>query len=141
MACEVSYFAMAIYDALVRLRDIGLHLLPRSHTSLQERYIGIGLVDYWLMVLQAVFANIFDDAPPKLSIYAFLRSCALKTIERAMGRTSCHCRLDPSSHFPYHFFSLPVGAQRESTMACLSTRLSFCLDSQWARSCKASATV
>lgn len=64
-------FRNGYYDALVRLRDIGPHLLPGSNTPLQERYTGIGPVDYWLTVLQAVFANIFDGTAPKLSIYAF----------------------------------------------------------------------
>ena len=64
-------FRNGYYDALVRLRDIGPHLLPGSSTPLQERYTGIGSVDYWLTVLQAVFANIFDGSAPKLSIYAF----------------------------------------------------------------------
>ncbi len=64
-------FRNGYYDALVRLRDIGAHLLPGSNTPLQEHYIGVGPIDYWLTVLQAVFANIFDGSAPQLSIYAF----------------------------------------------------------------------
>ena len=64
-------FRNGYYDALVQLRDIGPHLLPGSNIPLREHYIGIGPLDYWLTVLQAVFANIFDGTAPKLSIYAF----------------------------------------------------------------------
>lgn len=82
-------FRNGYYDALVRLRDIGPHLLPGSDTPLQERYTGIGPVDYWLTVLQAVFANIFDGSAPKLSIYAFYFAGQLVPVITVMYIESC----------------------------------------------------
>lgn len=82
-------FRNGYYDALVRLRDIGPHNLPGSDTPLQERYTGIGPVDYWLTVLQAVFANIFDGSAPKLSIYAFHFAGQLIPVITVMCIESC----------------------------------------------------
>ena len=72
-----------------RLRDIGPHLRPGSDTPLQERYTGIGPVDYWLTVLEAVFANIFDGSAPKLSIYAFHFAGQLIPVITVMCIESC----------------------------------------------------
>lgn len=82
-------FRNGYYDDLVRLRDIGPHLLPGSNTPLQERYTGVGPVDYWLTVLQAVFANIFDGSAPKLSIYAFYFAGQLVPVITVMCIESC----------------------------------------------------
>ena len=59
------------YDAMVHIRDVGPHLLPGSDTPIQEEYTGLGVLDYWLMVLQTVFANVTDGSAPELSLYAF----------------------------------------------------------------------
>lgn len=59
------------YDALVYLRDYGPHLLPGSDTPLQQQYTGIGLLDYWLTVLQCVLANVTDGSALHLSLYSF----------------------------------------------------------------------
>lgn len=59
------------YDALVYIRDVGPHILPGSNTPIQEEYTGLGLLDYWLTVLQTVFANVTDGTAPHLSLYAF----------------------------------------------------------------------
>ena len=82
-------FRNGYYDALVRLRDIGPHLLPGSDTPLQEQYIGIGPVDYWLTVLQAVFANIFDGSAPELSMYAFYFAGQLGAVITVLCVESC----------------------------------------------------
>ena len=59
------------YDALVYIRDVGPHLLPGSDTPIQETYTGIAALDYWLTVLQTVFANVTDGSAPQLSLFAF----------------------------------------------------------------------
>ena len=78
LLCAAAYdsvwgfiFRNGYYDALVRLREFGPHVLPGSNTPLQQHYTGLGLLDYWLTVLQAVFANVTDGSAPKLSLYAF----------------------------------------------------------------------
>jgi hypothetical protein len=64
-------FRNGYYAALVHLRDFGPHLLPGSDTPIQQHYTGLGLLDYWLTVLQCVFANVTDGTAPHLSLFAF----------------------------------------------------------------------
>lgn len=53
------------------LRDHGPHLLPGSNIPLLQKYTGISHVDYFLTVLQCVFANVTDGSAPHLSLLAF----------------------------------------------------------------------
>ena len=59
------------YDALIRLRDYGPHLLPGSDIPILTRFTGIGPLDKVLTLAGVMFANITDGSTPQLSLYAF----------------------------------------------------------------------
>ena len=59
------------YDALIRLRDHGPHLLPGSDIPILTRFTGIGPLDKVLTLAGVMFANITDGSTPQLSLYAF----------------------------------------------------------------------
>ena len=82
-------FRNGYHDALARLRDYGPHVLPGSDITLRQHYTGIRPIDYWLTVLQCVFANIFDGSAPELSIYAFHFAGQLVPVVAIMAIESC----------------------------------------------------
>jgi hypothetical protein len=59
------------YAAMVKLRDDGPRFLPGSDNPVQMKYVGIYAIDYWLIVLNCVFANIVDGSQLHLSLYFF----------------------------------------------------------------------
>ena len=64
-------FRNGYYKALTHLRDHGPYVLPGSDTPIQRHYTGVGLLDYWLTVMQCVLANVTDGSAPHLSLFAF----------------------------------------------------------------------
>ena len=59
------------YNALIRLRDHGPHLLPGSDIPILTKFTGIGPLDKVLTLAGVMFANITDGSTPQLSLYAF----------------------------------------------------------------------
>ncbi|PGH00927.1 hypothetical protein AJ80_09089 [Polytolypa hystricis UAMH7299] len=58
-------------EALIRLRDVGPHVLPGSNNPILKRYTLIPPLDKLLTLATVMFANITDGSTPQSSLYAF----------------------------------------------------------------------
>ena len=58
-------------NALIRIYDVGPHILPGSDIPILTKFTGINPLDKALTLAGVMFANISDGSAPQLSLYAF----------------------------------------------------------------------
>ena len=58
-------------DALIRLRDVGPHVLPGSNTPILTTFTGLRPLDKVLTLAGVMFANVTDGSSLQSSLYGF----------------------------------------------------------------------
>ena len=67
----VAVYRNGYIDALIRLRDVGPHVLPGSDIPILTKFTGIRPLDKVLTLAGVMFANVTDGSAPHFSLYGF----------------------------------------------------------------------
>lgn len=67
----ITIYKIGYRSSLLHLYNQGPCVLPSSNNPILTQSCGITLIDKSLAVAAVTFANITDESPPELSLYAF----------------------------------------------------------------------